>query len=132
MNKKNQTIPLPGQPVRGSKSGEPIMALFDLLGRRWAMGVLWQLCDKGPATFRDLQSRCEGISPAVLNARIKELRQAQLLDNGEDGYCATQSGQNLFKHLSTIRPMVRKLGKRIEKIKGTESSQCLLFGLTLN
>ena len=27
------TLPRPGQPVRGSKTGKPIMALFDLLGR---------------------------------------------------------------------------------------------------
>lgn len=115
MNEKNQAIPLPGQPVRGSKSGEPIMALFDLLGRRWAMGVLWQLCDKGPATFRELQSRCEGISPAVLNARIKELRQAQLLDNGEDGYCATQSGEDLFEHLSPLGQWSENWAKKFNK-----------------
>ena len=43
--------PLPGSPVRGSRSGAPVMALLDLLGRRWAMGVLWTLCEGGPATF---------------------------------------------------------------------------------
>ena len=26
------------------------MALFDLLGRRWAMGVLWNLAPRGPST----------------------------------------------------------------------------------
>lgn len=46
-------VPTPGTPVRGSKSGKPIMALFDLLGRSWALGVIWQLSD-GPATFRQL------------------------------------------------------------------------------
>ena len=30
------------------------MALFDLLGRRWAMGIIWNLA-AGPATFRALQ-----------------------------------------------------------------------------
>ena len=29
------------------------MAAFDLLGRRWAMGIIWNL-SKGPATFRSL------------------------------------------------------------------------------
>jgi DNA-binding HxlR family transcriptional regulator len=43
-----------GEPVRGSRSGQPIMVLFDLLSRRWAMGILWNLAE-GPRTFRDLQ-----------------------------------------------------------------------------
>src|SRR3546814_3778710 len=51
-------LPKPGQPVRGSRSGAPIMALFDLLGRRWAMGVLWTLSEGGAMTFRELQERC--------------------------------------------------------------------------
>ena len=37
------TRPIPGKPVRGSKTGRPIMALLDLLGRRWALRVLWEL-----------------------------------------------------------------------------------------
>ena len=73
-------LPKPGQPVRGSRSGSPIMALFDLLGRRWAMGVLWTTNEHGPLTFRSLQEKCETISPAVLNQRIKELRAAGLLE----------------------------------------------------
>jgi len=92
-------IPLPGTPVRGSKSGAPIMALFDLLGRRWAMGVLWTLCENEPATFRDLQEKCETISPAVLNQRIKELRLAGLLDRSEGGYVATVRGRELYAQL---------------------------------
>jgi len=48
-------IPKPGQPVRGSTTGAPIMALFDLLGRRWAMGIIWNL-NQGSSTFRNPQS----------------------------------------------------------------------------
>ena len=29
--------------VRGSRSGRPIMALLDLLGRRWTLRILWEL-----------------------------------------------------------------------------------------
>ncbi len=89
-------IPVPGQPVRGSRSGAPIMALFDLLGRRWAMGVLWTLRENEPATFRSLQEKCETISPAVLNKRLAELRQAGLIDRGEGGYVTTDAGRELY------------------------------------
>ena len=88
------SIPRPGKPVRGSRSGVPLMALFDLLGKRWAMGVIWQL-RHGPATFRALQEACESISPAVLNSRLKELREAMLVCATEEGYALTPMGVEL-------------------------------------
>ncbi len=92
-------IPLPGTPVRGSTSGSAIMALFDLFGRRWAMGVLWQLAESGPCTFRELQSLCEMISPGVLNARLKELRTAGLVEKVEGGYAVTKLGGEVYNAL---------------------------------
>jgi len=76
-------IPKPGQPVRGSTTGAPIMALFDLLGRRWAMGIIWNL-NQGSSTFRNPQSNCQSkagtISPSILNRRIKDLQEARLVE----------------------------------------------------
>ena len=89
------SIPIPGKPVRGSQSGTPIMAIFDLLGRRWAMGVIWHL-SRGAATFRDLQSYCETISPSILNKRLKELREAGLIERSLEGYQLTPRGVDLF------------------------------------
>lgn len=92
-------IPKPGSPVRGSKSGSPIMAMFDLLGRRWSMGVLWTLSEQGPSTFRGLQAACETISPAVLNARLKELQAAGLVKQGDGGYRVSELGQEVYEAL---------------------------------
>lgn len=107
-------IPLPGSPVRGSKSGAPVMALLDLLGRRWAMGVLWTLCEGGPATFRVLQERCESISPAVLNSRLKELREANLVERTTEGYAATKLGQELFGHLEPLGAWAKTWGRSVK------------------
>lgn len=90
---------MPGTPVRGSKSGAPIMALFDLLGRHWAMGVLWTLSEIGPSTFRRLQQECETISPAALNTRLKELQAAGFVHRVESGYAATDLGLQLYRQL---------------------------------
>lgn len=108
-------IPLPGTPVRGSKSGAPVMALFDLLGRRWSMGVVWSLCEGGPATFRDLQNRCETISPAVLNARLKELREARLVEHSNKGYAATDLGRELYSHLNPLGAWAKVWAKALER-----------------
>jgi DNA-binding HxlR family transcriptional regulator len=91
-------IPIPGKPVRGSESGVPIMALFDLLGRTWAMGVIWQL-QGGPYTFRALQERCESISPSMLNSRIKDLAEGGIVERTLDGYLLTGRGEELIEIL---------------------------------
>jgi DNA-binding HxlR family transcriptional regulator len=100
-------IPVPGQPVRGSRSGAPIMALFDLLGRRWAMGVLWTLCETGPTTFRNLQERCETISPAVLNQRLKELHAAKFVEKSDRGYVASPLGLRVYEELVPLGATAR-------------------------
>src|SRR3546814_10919876 len=84
-------LPKPGQPGRGSRSGAPIMALFDLLGRRWAMGVLWTLSEGGAMTFRELQERCETIAPSVLNQRLSELKEAGFVTRSEEHTSELQS-----------------------------------------
>lgn len=87
-------LPKPGTKVRGSDTGTPMNALFDLLGRRWALGVLWNL-GSGPATFRDLQERCGSVSPSILNSRIKDLREAGIIERTDDGYALTKRGREL-------------------------------------
>jgi DNA-binding HxlR family transcriptional regulator len=77
------------------------MAAFDLLGRRWAMGIIWNL-SKGPATFRALQSSCETISPSILNSRLKDLRDAGLLERASEGYQLTSMGEELFRLLQPL------------------------------
>ena len=88
--------PLPGNAVRGSKTGKPIMALFDLIGRTWALGILWHLNEQ-TATYSELQDYCENISPTLLSQRLKELQQALLVEKTLSGYCLTQLGGQLFQ-----------------------------------
>lgn len=102
-----RAIPAPGRPVRGSRSGAPIMALFDLLGRRWAMGILWTLCESGPATFRVLQARCETISPSVLNHRLQELLAAKFVEKSDEGYSATPLGWQLYEQLVPLGTLAK-------------------------
>jgi len=106
------SIPKPGAPVRGSKSGKPIMALFDLLGRSWALGILWQLSNDS-LTFRQLQERCEGVSPTVLNKRLKELTQCALVGHDGSGYLLTNLGRELFGLLAPFGDWSQKWSKAV-------------------
>ena len=76
------------------------MALLDLLGRRWALRVLWELRDGPVPTFRDLQERCGDISSSVLNDRIRELRDARIVE--PDAYGLTKGGRDLLEALGPL------------------------------
>ncbi len=91
------STPLPGKPVRGSTTGKPIMALLDLLGRKTALRVLWEL-SKNDHKFRPLQAAAE-TSPSVLNTRLAELRTAGLIKTGPEGYSLTEDGRELTQLL---------------------------------
>ncbi|MEU8791313.1 helix-turn-helix domain-containing protein [Streptomyces sp. NPDC048643] len=99
--------PRPGVPVRGSESGRPVMAVLDLLGRRWAMRILWEL-SQSPSGFRELQRRCERMSSSVLSTRLDELTDAHLLALEADGYHLTQLGQALVEALSPLDAWSRR------------------------
>lgn len=90
------TSPIPKKRVRGSASGRPIMALLDLLGRRMALRILWELREERRLTFRALQEAAD-TNPSVLNARLKELREARLVERGEEGYGLTPHGTALLE-----------------------------------
>jgi DNA-binding HxlR family transcriptional regulator len=91
------------------------MALFDLLGRRWSLRILWELRD-GPLTFRALQERCGDVSPTVLNRRLGELRGVDLVAHGEGGYAYTRWGGELAEQLTKLDAWsgrwARELAKR--------------------
>jgi DNA-binding HxlR family transcriptional regulator len=97
-----RATPLPGRPVRGSRTGRPIMALLDLLGRRWALRVLWELRDSPAPTFRELQRRCGDMSSSVLADRLRELDEAGLVARDRDGYVLTPAGRDLYASLKPL------------------------------
>ena len=67
------------------------MALLDLLGRRWVLRIMWELRDE-PAGFRQLQLRCDEMSPSVLSQRLDELKEAEVLELLDEQYRLTDQG----------------------------------------
>ncbi|MFF5210412.1 winged helix-turn-helix transcriptional regulator [Streptosporangium sp. NPDC000396] len=107
--------PLPGRPVRGSTTGRPIMALLDLLGRRWALRIIWELTHAPGPTFRELQQRCDGISSSVLTQRLAELGEAGLVQRADRGYALTPDGQGLSADLMRLEHWANRWATRIEQ-----------------
>ena len=75
------------------------MALLDLLGRRWALRIGWEL-SREPCSFGALQARCDGMSPSVLSQRLREASDAGILERDDEGvYRLTKEGKRLYRLL---------------------------------
>lgn len=84
------------------------MAAMDLLGRRWALRILWELRDE-PLGARALQKRCDQMSSSVLYQRLDELTAAGLLARGETGaYQLTEIGAQLAPALTSLDAWARR------------------------
>jgi DNA-binding HxlR family transcriptional regulator len=101
--------PSVGRPARGSRTGRPIMVALDLLGRRGALRIMWELRHGVPMTFRVLQAAAE-TNPALLNTRLAELRGARLIGHDGDGYVLTPIGKELLVALHPLSEWARKWG----------------------
>jgi DNA-binding HxlR family transcriptional regulator len=83
------------------------MAALDLLGRRWALRVLWEL-RPGALSFRALQDACTQVSPTVLNTRLRELREAGIIEKTDAGYALTRQGEGLSEALGPLTDWARR------------------------
>lgn len=100
-----------GSPVRGSRTGRPVMVALDLLGRRSALRILWELRGES-MTFRALQEAAE-TNPSLLNTRLKELRAAALVEHAGSGYCLTGSGQDLLRAIQPLSEWAHRWGAAV-------------------
>jgi DNA-binding HxlR family transcriptional regulator len=103
--------PVPGAAVRGSRTGRPVMAALDLLGRRWALRILWELRD-GSLGARALRERCDTMSSSVLYERLGELTAAALVTRTDDGYALTDVGESLADALGPLDAWARQWAER--------------------
>ncbi|MFZ6645766.1 winged helix-turn-helix transcriptional regulator [Undibacterium sp. TJN25] len=114
------SLPKAGAPVRGSRTGRPVMALLDILGRRWTLRVIWEL-RASTLSFRDLQGLCDEMSPTVLNQRLRELRDAEIVVLAQEGgYSLSKSGVELLEAMMPLQKWSDKWGKNLYQKKETE------------
>lgn len=112
MPRPPRSTPRPGRPTPSSQSGRPIMALIELIGRRWVLRLIWELRGE-PLTFRALQAACDGLSPSVLSTRLGELREVQIVELHDEGYALTALGRELIEALAPLQRWAAKWAKTL-------------------
>jgi DNA-binding HxlR family transcriptional regulator len=75
-----------------------IEGVLDLLGRRWALRLVWEL-RRSALSFSELRERT-GISPSVLSSRLRELADAGVVEQvGDRRYRLAGRGRELTRIL---------------------------------
>ena len=87
------------------------MALLDLLGWRWVLRIMWELRDESLG-FRQIQLRCDEMSPSVLSQRLDELKEADVLELLEERYRLTAEGRELLRVLAPLRAWATRWAQR--------------------
>jgi len=109
--------PKPGHRVRGSETGRPVMAILDLLGRRWTLRIGWELRN-GPLPFRELQRRAGMPSPNILTIRLREAIEAKLVEKRPDGcYALTRRGASLQQLLDPLDEWAKGWARDLSRSK---------------
>ena len=91
------------QEVRQQPTSQATARVLGVLAYRHALRVVWEL-RAGALNFRQLQAACGGISPSVLQSRIRELRALGLIEKITGlGYRLTVDGEGLFTILAPLR-----------------------------
>src|ERR1043166_5346486 len=104
--------PRPGAPVRGSRTGRPIMALMDLLGRRGALRVLWVLRE-ARLPFRAPHDARGGGGPAGAEPEAPRApRERTGRRGGERGLRAHGAGTRAPAVPAAARGVVQAVGSR--------------------
>lgn len=96
------------------------MVVLDLLGRRTALRILWELRG-GALTFRALQEACE-TNARLLNTRLAELRASGLVEHGDGGYRMTDEGRRLEAAMQPLLAWARQWATRDPE--GFEAADC--------
>jgi DNA-binding HxlR family transcriptional regulator len=84
-----------------STTVRPLADLFELVGRRWTLRILWELRGR-TLSFNDLRRAVGGMSQSVLVTRLTELFGAGLVADVRGGYRLTPEGESLVAKLSHL------------------------------
>lgn len=81
----------------------PLADLFDLVGRRWTLRILWELHGR-TLSFNDLRRAVGGMSQSVLVTRLTELFGGGLVADVRGGYQLTDQGSAFVRLLEPVGP----------------------------
>ncbi|MFT8352320.1 winged helix-turn-helix transcriptional regulator [Clostridium saccharoperbutylacetonicum] len=85
------------------------MYLFNILGQKWKLPIIWYLAEKGTSRYNELKRRIKGITNIMLTKSLRELEELNVIQRTQYNtippkveYSLTESGKSLLPALSEL------------------------------
>jgi DNA-binding HxlR family transcriptional regulator len=113
----------------------PVFQVADLVGKRWTIVVIQEIALNGTKGFNAIHSRMKNVSPKLLSARLKELKNAGIISKkilanempARTSYSLTEKGKELNKIITDLRKWQARHTAGLENCERKECVSCHLY-----
>lgn len=101
--------PIVDEPIQQRDIHDRLIAVTDLLGRKWSLVIMYELLERGPLGFAALKDEVDALSGKVLAQTLEDLVTSELIDRRivndrpvRVEYSVTERGRQLRPVITTI------------------------------
>jgi DNA-binding HxlR family transcriptional regulator len=94
--------------------------IWEVLGRRWSLLILKNLCNKEAIRFNQLKKALPGISSTVLSVRLSELEHAGLISKKIYLEIPPKVEYSMTPQARELETIMNELGKRANRWKSPQ------------
>ena len=106
------------EPMDGKGERCALLAgVWEVLGRRWSLHILYALCTKEVIRFNDLKRSLKGISSTVLSERLLELEREGLVTKKIYPEVPPRVEYSMTPRAKELEVIMKELGRWAEKWK---------------
>ena len=106
-----------------TQEGCEIANIWEVLGRRWSLLILKNLCNKEAIRFNELKRSLSGISSTVLSERLLELEREGLISKKIYSEIPTKVEYSITPQARELETIMNKLGKWANRWKSPQQLQ---------
>jgi DNA-binding HxlR family transcriptional regulator len=105
------------EPVDGKGATCALVGVWEVLGRRWSLHILYTLSTKEVIRFNDLKRSLTGISSTVLSERLLELEREGLVTKKIYPEVPPRVEYSMTPRAKELEVIIKELGRWAEKWK---------------
>ena len=101
----------------------PVVNIWKILGRRWALQILYEMSFKERIRFNELKKSLSGISSNVLSERLSELEKEGLIMKKMFAEIPPRVEYNLTNQTKELKPILKDLSEWAMKWYNEKNSE---------
>lgn len=103
------------EPMDGKGARCALVGVWEVLGRRWSLHILYNLSTREVIRFNDLKRLLNGISSTVLSERLLELEREGLVTKKIYPEVPPRVEYSMTPRAKELEAIIKELGRWVEK-----------------